>query len=298
MPAVAIGHVQGRFTAADGYYSTGVGMRRATFAVAAVVALLGLSTGSISAQVPQKITLSGASTVAPLALEIGKRFEKLNKGVRVDVQTGGSSRGVNDARSGLAQIGMVSRSLKADEGDLTAFTIANDGVCMILHKSNPVTVLSNDQIKAIFTGQIRNWKEVGGRDAPITVANKAEGRSTLELFLSFFSLKNSDIKAHVIVGDNLQDIKTVANNPNAIGYVSIGSAEFEEQQGTPLKLLPIDGIAATVANVRDGKFPLSRPLNLVTKEAPQGLIKQFIDFAQSKEVHDLVEEQYFVPLGR
>jgi phosphate transport system substrate-binding protein len=216
--------------------------------------------------------------------------------VRVDVQTGGSSRGINDARSGLAQIGMVSRSLKRDEGDLMAFAIANDGICVILHKSNPVNALSNDQIKAIFTGQIRNWKEVGGKDATITVANKAEGRSTLELFLSFFSLKNSEIKAQVIVGDNLQDIKTVSGNPNSIGYVSIGSAEFEEEEGTPLKLLPIDGIAATVENVREGRFPLSRPLNLVTRETPQGLIKQFIDFAQSKEVHDLVKDQYFVPL--
>jgi phosphate transport system substrate-binding protein len=272
-------------------------MNRVAF-IATVVALLGLGAGSAQAQDTQKITLTGASTVAPLALEIGKRFEKLNKGVRVDVQTGGSSRGVNDARSGLAQIGMVSRALKPDEGDLKAFAIANDGICMILHKSNPVDALTNDQIKAIFTGQIRNWKDVGGKDAAIMVANKAEGRSTLDLFLSFFSLKNSEIKAQVIVGDNLQDIKTVAGNPNAIGYVSIGSAEFEEREGTPLKLLPTDGVAATVANVRDGKFPLSRPLNLVTREEPQGLIKRFIDFAQSKEVHDLIKEQYFVPLER
>jgi phosphate transport system substrate-binding protein len=272
-------------------------MNRATF-VAAIVALLCLCTGPTRAQDVQKITLTGSSTVAPLALEIGKRFEKQNKGVRVDVQTGGSSRGINDARSGLAQIGMVSRALKPDEADLKAFAIANDGVCMILHKSNPVDALSSDQVRAIFTGQIRNWKDVGGKNATITVANKAEGRSTLELFLSSFSLKNSDIKAQVIVGDNLQDIKTVAGNPHAIGYVSIGSAEFEEREGTPLKLLPIDGIAATVANVRDGKFPLSRPLNLVTREEPQGLIKRFIEFAQSKDVHDLVKEQYFVPLER
>jgi phosphate transport system substrate-binding protein len=198
----------------------------------------------------------------------------------------------------LANIGMVSRSLKTDEADLKAFAIANDGVCMIIHKSNPVNTLTNEQIKAIFTGQIRNWKEVGGKDSAITVAHKAEGRSTLELFLSFYGLKNSEVKAQVIVGDNLQDIKTVATNPSAIGYVSIGSAEFEADSGTAIKLLPMDGVPPTVASVREGKFPLSRPLNLVTKEAPQGLVKRFIDFAQSKEVHDLVKEQYFVPLAR
>ena len=99
------------------------------------------------------------------------------------------------------------------------------------------------------------------------------------------------------MGDNLQDIKTVAGN-QCYRLCVHGSAEFEEREGTPLKLLPADGVAATVANVRDGKFPLSRPLNLVTKEEPQGLIKRFIDFAQSKEVHDLIKEQYFVPLER
>jgi phosphate transport system substrate-binding protein len=271
-------------------------MNRATF-LAAAFALLTFGASTAQAE-DQKITLTGASTIAPLALEIGKRFEKLNKGVRVDVQTGGSSRGINDARSGLASIGMVSRPLKTEEADLLAFPIASDGVCMIIHKSNPVNTLTNEQVKAIFTGETRNWKEVGGKDSAITVAHKAEGRSTLELFLNFYGLKNSEVKAQVIVGDNLQDIKTVATNPSAIGYVSIGSAEFEAEAGTPIKLLPMDGIPPTVASVREGKFPLSRPLNLVTKAAPQGLVKRFIDFAQSKEVHDLVKEQYFVPLAR
>jgi phosphate transport system substrate-binding protein len=271
-------------------------MNRGTF-LGAAAALLIFGTGPARAD-DQKITITGASTIAPLALEIGKRFEKLNKGVRVDVQTGGSSRGVNDARNGLAQIGMVSRPLKSDEADLKAFPIANDGVCMIIHKSNPVNALTNDQVKAIYTGRVTNWKDVGGKDAAITVAHKAEGRSTLELFLNFYGLKNSEVKAGVIVGDNLQDIKSVATNPSAIGYVSIGSAEYEAEAGSPIKLLPMDGVAANVANVRDGKFPLSRPLNLVTKEPPQGLVKRFIDFAQSKEVHDLVKEQYFVPLAR
>src|SRR5689334_25117983 len=125
-------------------------MNRATF-LAATAALLVLGSTSARAEEPDKLVLTGSSTIAPLALEIGKRFEQQNKGVRVDVQTGGSSRGVSDARSGLAQIGMVSRALKPEENDLTAYTIAQDGVCMILHKSNPVGTLSNDQVKAIYT---------------------------------------------------------------------------------------------------------------------------------------------------
>lgn len=245
-----------------------------------------------------KLVLTGSSTIAPLAAEIGKRFEKQNPGVRVDVQSGGSSRGVNDARNGLADIGMASRSLKAEENNLKSFTIALDGIGVILHKDNPVKTLTDQQVIDIYTGEITNWKQVGGKDALITVVNKAEGRSTLELFLHHYKLKNSDIKPQVVIGDNQQGVKTVAGNPSAIGYVSVGTAEFESGNGSPIKLLPMDGIAATVKNVRNGSFPLSRPLNLVTKTAPQGLAKRFIDFASSKEVYDIVEAQYFVPLAR
>lgn len=245
----------------------------------------------------QKLVLTGSSTIAPLAAEIGKRFEQLNPGVRVDVQTGGSSRGVNDARSGLADIGMASRALKPEESDLKSFTIALDGIGVILHKDNPVRTLSDQQVIDIYTGRITNWREVGGRDARITVVNKAEGRSTLELFLHYYKLKNSDIKAQVVIGDNQQGIKTVAGNPDAIGYVSIGTAEYDAANGVPIKLLSMNGIAATVENVRNGTFPLSRPLNLVTKYVPMGLTEQFIDFARSKAVNDIVESQYFVPLA-
>ncbi|ALP51882.1 ABC transporter substrate-binding protein [Candidatus Tenderia electrophaga] len=241
-----------------------------------------------------RLTLTGSSTVAPLALEIGKRFEKQNSGVRVDVQTGGSTRGVIDARSGLADIGMASRGLKPTEADLDAHIIALDGIGIILHRDNPVAALSDDQVIAIYTGRITNWQEAGGEDARITVVNKAEGRSTLELFLQHFRLKNSAIKPHVIIGDNQQGIKTVAGNPNAIGYVSVGTAEFEAARGTPIKLLPMAGIAASVENVRNHRFPLSRPLNLATKGKPSALAQRFIDFAQSGAVDDLIESQYFV----
>ena len=245
-----------------------------------------------------RLTITGASTLAPLVLELGKRYEKLNPGARVDVQSGGSGRGITDARSGLANIGMVSRALKPNETDLIGHIIAYDGVCVILHSSNPVATLSDEQVKAIYTGQITNWKQVGGPDRQITVVNKAEGRSTLELFIGHFGLKNSDIKAQVVIGDNQQGIKTVAGNPGAIGYVSIGAAEFEAGNKTPIKLLPMNGIAASVANVLAGTFPLSRPLNLVTKAAPEGTTKRFIDMAKSPAVSDLVKAQYFVPLAR
>jgi len=246
----------------------------------------------------EKLVLTGSSTIAPLAAEIGKRFESLHSNVRVDVQTGGSSRGISDARAGLADIGMASRALKEDEKDLLSFTIALDGISIILNKANPVESLNKQQIIDIYTGKIVNWKDVGGNDAPITVVNKAEGRSTLELFLHYFGLKNTDVKPQVIIGDNQQGIKTVVGSPDAIGYVSVGTAEYEAGQGAPIKLLPLEGIAATVENVRNRSFPLSRPLNLVTRTEPVGLAKAFIEFAGSPQVNDLIEAQYFVPVPR
>lgn len=245
----------------------------------------------------EKLVLTGSSTVAPLAAEIGKRFESRHPNVRIDVQTGGSSRGVNDARSGLADIGMASRALKPDEAELKSFTIALDGIGIILNAANPLTALDKQQIIDVFTGKISNWNALGGNDAPITVVNKAEGRSTLELFLHYFGLNNTDIKAQVVIGDNQQGIKTVAGNPDAIGYVSVGAAEYEAGHAAAIKLLPLDGLAASVENVRNGGFPLSRPLNLVTKTEPSGVAKAFIDFAGSAEVNDLIEAQYFVPVA-
>jgi len=245
-----------------------------------------------------KLSLTGSSTVAPLVLEIAKRFEQNNAGVRIDVQTGGSGRGLADARSGVADLGLVSRALKAEESDLQSFTIALDGIAVILHKSNPVRVLTKEQIIGIYTGQIQNWKAVGGKDQKITVVNKAEGRSTLELFAQFFGLKNGQIKSQVVIGDNQQGIKTVAGNPGSIAYVSIGAAEFEIDSGVPIQMLPMNGIKPSTGSVRDGSFPLSRPLNLVSKGSLSGLSKKFVDYAQSAGVHDLVQEQFFVPVKR
>ena len=135
---------------------------------------------------------------------------------------------------------------------------------------------------------------MGGREGRITVVNKAEGRSTLELFLHYFSLTNSQIKAHVVVGDTQQGVKTVAGILGAIGYVSVGTAEFEAGNGASIRLLPMKSVAATTESVRSGKFPLARTLNLVTKGQPAGLAKRFIEFSQSDKVDDLVSAQFFV----
>ncbi|GAA5505778.1 phosphate-binding protein PstS [Novipirellula caenicola] len=243
-----------------------------------------------------QISLSGSSTIAPLAAEIGKRFESRHPNVRVDVQSGGSSRGIADTRRELVDIGMVSRELKSEEQDLISVAIALDGVAVIVHRDNPITSLTDNQIAAIYTGDIEDWRDVGGEPGPITVVNKAEGRSTLELFTQYIQVDHRRIRADIVIGDNEQGIKTVAGNPRAIGYVSIGTAEYDAAAGVAIKLLPMNGVAANIENVRNGSFPLARPLNLVLKQPPAGRVAAFIEFAKSDEVHDIIKEQYFVPL--
>jgi len=246
----------------------------------------------------RRLVLTGSSTIAPLALEIGKRFESIHESVRVDVQTGGSSRGIADATRGTADIGLASRTLRESETGLVVYQIAWDGIGIIVNAANPVSSLSNQQVIDIYTGAINRWKEVGGNDAPILVVNKAEGRGTLEVFLHYFKLENEAIQADVVIGDNEQGIKTVAGNVGAIGYVSIGTAEYDVGHGVAVKILPADGVPASTKTLAKGSYPIARPLNLLTRGEATGLAREFIDYCRSEAVHDLIEAQYFVPLAR
>ncbi len=255
-----------------------------------------LSGGCQRSTTQERIVLTGSSTIAPLATELALAFEARHVGVRVDVQTGGSSRGILDARDGTADIGMVSRGLRDTERDLVPHEIARDGIAVIVHAANPVPALTTRQIVQIYRGATSTWDAVGGSAAAITVVNKAEGRSTLELFLQHFALANSDIAADVVIGDNEQGVKTVAGDPHAIAYVSVGTAEYDAAHGVPIRLLPLDGVEASCATVQRGLYPLSRPLNLITTAAPRGRVAEFIRFAQSEEADEIVRAQYFVPI--
>ena len=246
-----------------------------------------------------KITIVGSSTIAPLMSEIAKAFEKSNPGVRIDVQSGGTSRGVLDVRQGTAQIGMVSRELKADEKlDLRHVLIAKDGLAMIVHKSNPVKVLTKQQVVDIYSGKLINWKDAGGPDLPITVVSKAEGRSTLEVFSQYFGLSYKNIKAHVVIGDNQQGIQTVAGAPAGIGYVSIGTAEYEAGHGAAIRLVPLDNHVPSTAAVAEGNYPLSRELNLVFKAEREAGLAKLLKFVQTPEAAELTAKQFFVAVAR
>ncbi len=248
-----------------------------------------------SVRLSGKLTVTGSSTVAPLAAEIAKRFETEYPEVRIDVQTGGSSRGIADALSGVADLGMASRAMKTDEEGqgLIGHRLAVDGVSIIVNSENSIDGLTKQQVVQLFTGEITNWSDLGGSDAEVVVVNKAEGRATLEVFLNHFELKNEQIQADVVVGDNQHGIKTVAWNPLAIGYVSIGAAQSEADLGTPIRLVPVDGVEPTAANVASGRFEVTRPLLIVSKGEPVGLAAAFLEYAMSPTVHDLIKAQGF-----
>ena len=246
---------------------------------------------------PDTLVITGSSTIAPVVAEAAQRYERAHPGVRIDVQSGGSSRGIGDVRSGLADIGMVSRALEGDEQKLHAYGIARDGVGIILNAQNPVATLTRAQVVAIYRGEIASWKELGGRDAPIIVVHKASGRATLEVFLDHFGLDNRNVEADVIVGENEQAIKSIAGSPDAIGYVSIGTAAVDIEHGVPIKLVGVGDVAPTLENLRRGVYPIARPLNLVTREPAEGLARAFIDYLRSRAVARLIEAQYFVQVS-
>ena len=263
-----------------------------------ILFLLFSSTSSSRSQAseinPGKLLVTGSSTMCPLIDETGKHFESLHKNVKVEVQCGGSGRGVSDARDGKADIGMASRALTEKEKDLYGFPIARDGISVILHRDNPVNSLSNAQVASIYTGKIANWKEVGGHDARITVVNPQKGYSSVELFTHYFKIDYEDIKASVIAGDNPTRIKALVEDPNAIAYISAGEADRNARTGVPIKPLPFNNVMPTGRNIITGNYPITRPLILVTKELPKGVVKEFIDYCLSPAVVDLIEKFDFV----
>ena len=257
--------------------------------------LVWLLTGCQPAE--NKLVITGSSTISPLMAELVEQFEA-QSGIQVDGQSGGSGRGISDTRQGLADFGMVSRALKSDEQDLAVHLIGRDGIAMIVNSANSVTALSDGQIVAIYTGEQEDWSALGGSDAAITVVHKADGRSTQELFLKHFGLSNDQVKPDMVIGENQQGIKAVASDMNAIGYVSIGTAIYEADAGAPLRLLPLSDVPATLESVGQGRYPLSRELNLVSKGELSAAASQLLDFITDPARAETYHDYYFLPVSR
>lgn len=211
------------------------------------------------------------------------------------IEAGGSSRGISDARSGKADIGMAAQVLTAAEKDLNGFPVARDGFGLLVHKENPIQILSQGDVAAIFTGKLRNWKLVGGSDLPITVVARDQKRGLTALFLEHFKLNYADIQAQKVAGDNPIAFDAVRDDITAITLISVVAAEHATADGMPVKLLQLDGVAATTRNILTGNYPLTRPLTLVTQQVPSELARHFIEFSLSSQVTDLVQKLGFIP---
>jgi phosphate transport system substrate-binding protein len=241
--------------------------------------------------------VTGASTIAPILQKVAERLEARDPSLRIEVESGGTGRGIKDAKEGQNDLGMASRDLTAEERvGLNPVPIAHDGVALIVHGSNPVDELTRSQVVAIYTGEITDWSEVGGPAGDISVVNKAEGRSTLEVFLDHFELEASDVKADVVIGDNAQGVRLVSIDPRALGYVSIGDAQRAAESGVPVKMLRYRGVAPSVASVSDGSYPIRRSLYLLFRGEPDAVGQAILDHLASSEGRRLVQALSFVPL--
>lgn len=264
--------------------------------ILSVLGLAVLASCSSNRRAEHKILVTGSSTIAPLMAEIAKDFESRHGGFRIDVQTGGSSRGVSDARAGLSDLGMASRSAKPAESDLIWIPLARDGIALIVHRENPVRTLEDSAVAALFTGRTTDWARLGGTPGKVVVVHKAAGRSTQELFLAHFKLADSQIVADFVIGDNEQGIKTVAGNPQAVGYVSIGSAESAIRSGAPIAMVGTRAVQPSTTSVGDGTWPLSRTLHLVARDTSNAGIRKFLHFIRDPTRDSVVRRLGFVPM--
>ena len=250
---------------------------------------------SAAAKISGKLIISGSNTMAPLILEIAKRFEALHPGTQIEVHKDGLVQGLSDIRQRKASIAMLTRALTDKESDLKSYPVARDGVCVIVHKDNPVKLLTSQQVIDINVGRIVNWNKVGGSNAGVDVINGASGSGTVDIFIQYFKIKYEEISPRMVLRSSTDRIKAVAENRNAISYVSIGEAERKMKAGVPIRLLPAEGVSATAKSLRSGNFPIARPLTLITMGTENELTKEFIRYALSPNVTGIIEMNDFVP---
>jgi phosphate transport system substrate-binding protein len=244
------------------------------------------------------LTVTGSTTVLPVAAKAAEAYMTAHPGVDVQVTGGGSGVGVKSAGEGTALIGMVSRDLTADEKqkypDLKANKIAIDGLTLITNPANPIPSLTVEQIKKIYNGNITNWKEVGGSDAAIIIVGRDSASGSRDFMTSAVMEKTDFVKTQLEKNSNGAIQQTIAQTPNAIGYVGLGYID-STVHAVPLS---VNGttVIPSVDTVKAGKYPLARPLYLLTKGEPSGDAANFIAFIDSSEGQKLVTEEGFVTL--
>ncbi|WP_394132190.1 phosphate ABC transporter substrate-binding protein [Shewanella maritima] len=243
------------------------------------------------------VTVSGSTSVAHVMEVLAENYQQ-TAGKSVEVQSTGSSAGIRAAKDGTSMIGMSSRNVK--ENELNASTkevvIARDGIAAAVNKANPVTNLTQEQISKIYRGEITNWSEVGGEARPIVVVTRENGSGTRGAFEEIMQLQRT-VNGHKVtaiipsaqVGNGNGMIKTiVANNPYAIGYISLGSVDDS------LRALSVNGVEATDSNIAAGDYQIARPfIALINDDAPESA-QTFLEYIMSNDGQHIVAEEGYI----
>lgn len=266
--------------------------------VIGAIALLGaMAVTPVSAK--ETISAVGSSSVTPLMEVFSETYMKTNPNVFIEVQGPGSSAGVKAAKNGSADLGMSSRNLKDSEKEptLKEEAVALDGIAVVVNPQNKLSGLSAEQVTSIYKGEVTNWKDVGGADKPIVAITRDTASGTRGAFEDIMKLKMkisgkkvSAISQRAQVANGNGALKTmVASNPYAIGYISLGTVDGS------VNALPIDGIQASVDNVKNGSYKVARPFLVLYKEGkPSAETQKFLDWMLTKEAQALVDQKGYI----
>ena len=261
---------------------------------AAVVAFgaAGCSDGASAGQ----ITVAGSTTCLPIAESVAEGFEE-ETGVNVLVSGLGSSAGIEAVSAGTADIASSSRYLTVDEQQLglTPIVIAHDGIAVIVNEDNPIESLTVGQLRAIYSGAITNWSQVGGNDGPIQLVNRDEASGTREAFKSMVMASTPFDRSAAVLQGTGQVRDVVSRSEGAIGYISMGFVE-SKFASTTVKAIKVEGIAPTEETVSTGEYPISRDRYFFVNGEPSPDAKAYIDYMLDPERDDLIREAGFVPV--
>ena len=240
------------------------------------------------------VSTDGSTSMEKVIGALGESFMEANSGTTFTYNPTGSGSGIQAVSEGRCDIGLSSRALKDDEkaSGLKETIVALDGIAIIVNPQNPVKDLTLEQIAKIYTGEITNWKDVGGEDAEIVLIGREAGSGTRDGFESITETKDACQYRQELTSTG-DVITTVSQNPNAIGYASLAAIKDS------VKALTVNGVAPTEATVKDGTYLVQRPFVLVTKEdaALSETAQKFFDFATSADAASIISAAGAVPVA-
>ncbi len=240
-------------------------------------------------QKSQDLIVAGSTSVQPFIEKLAEEYMTKNPGIKINVQGGGSTAGIQAVFNKTCAIGTSSRHLVPSENGLHKFLMAIDGIAIVVHPENPIANLTHDEIKDIFSGRITNWKEVGGPDRRIFAVTREEGSGTRGAFEELI-MHGSAISDACLVQDSNGAIREIiASTPQAIGYISAGLVDNKR------KPLAIDDVLPSLENFARGEYKFIRPFLLLTKDEPSGCIKGFLDYVSSQEAQHILKHEGLIP---